>query len=231
MRYVVSSDDLVVLLRQSVKSCLGSEDPLGQSVDVARVVRRCFFNLTVEHRDEIYAEMLALLGQSNIGPRCLAEWNDAVEFYRDPWSEADEWHSYDLAPPKGQTLTYFVQAASGGPIKIGKTTGAPAKRVASLQTSHPEPLRITRVLAFDCEQEMHQTFSKFRMHGEWFSADERLAAIANAVSDRNRRADRGITQRGDAFRARVVVDGVRKTATFTSREDARAWIDQVSRSR
>lgn len=65
------------------------------------------------------------------------------------------------------TFVYFVQAGDGGPIKIGMTH-EPVKRLASLQTSNHEELRILRVCPCDhsAEAALHARFAEDRIRGE-----------------------------------------------------------------
>lgn len=70
-------------------------------------------------------------------------------------------------------VTYFVQAATGGPVKIGRTTKL-KQRFADLKAGSPTDLQIVLVLFGDFENEWHRRFSSARMHGEWFRPDEDL---------------------------------------------------------
>lgn len=75
---------------------------------------------------------------------------------------------------------YFVQAESGGPIKIGFARDV-AARLKSIQTSHPEPLRCLVHIAGTMEEEqlLHKDHARFRLKGEWFKDCE---AIQNLVA-------------------------------------------------
>lgn len=68
---------------------------------------------------------------------------------------------------------YAIQAADGGPVKIGKTAD-PARRLAEFQAACPIPLRIVGAWEYDhphmIESLAHQTFAEARLHGEWFDA-------------------------------------------------------------
>lgn len=64
-------------------------------------------------------------------------------------------------------LTYFIQAGDTGLIKIGVTTDF-EKRLRSLETMSPVPLRILGVVRGDIEAECHTALAKWRQHGEWF---------------------------------------------------------------
>jgi len=65
-------------------------------------------------------------------------------------------------------VTYFVQAETGGPIKIGKATTI-ANRLSTLQTGCPEKLLCLGTISGDVEKELHARFATHRLHGEWFA--------------------------------------------------------------
>lgn len=80
-------------------------------------------------------------------------------------------------------MIYFIKASQSGAIKIG-TSNDPRGRFAALQTGSPEPLELIGVMPgqMDEEKRLHQTFARFRMHGEWFKgAPELLAEIKQLV--------------------------------------------------
>lgn len=70
----------------------------------------------------------------------------------------------------GKTQVYFIQIGTSGPIKIGFTAIGVERRLASLQTSHPEPLRVLAAIngGRDVEADLHNRFARFRLNGEWF---------------------------------------------------------------
>lgn len=80
---------------------------------------------------------------------------------------------------------YFVQAAAGGPIKIGVSKN-PRKRLAQLQTASPIDLVLRRVVddpnAWGWERRLHELFAEWRMRGEWFQAHPTVANVADALS-------------------------------------------------
>ena len=69
-----------------------------------------------------------------------------------------------------QTKIYFIQAGTSGPIKIGYSGGPIERRLAALQTGHPEPLRLLAAVDGDrsTEAELHRRFHPYRRSGEWF---------------------------------------------------------------
>ena len=67
-------------------------------------------------------------------------------------------------------MIYFIQDELAHHIKIGFTDGDPTDRMKALQTGSPIGLTLLYVCdgnKFD-EQELHQKFSLYRLHGEWF---------------------------------------------------------------
>jgi hypothetical protein len=82
------------------------------------------------------------------------------------------------------TILYFIQAESGGPIKIGIARD-PERRLATLQTGNPEPLVIRRQIrcSADMERRLHALFRSAHIQGEWFRPIPALADMANAIPD------------------------------------------------
>jgi hypothetical protein len=79
-------------------------------------------------------------------------------------------------------FVYFIQAESGGAVKIGKAR-EPRARVTELQCGNPELLVIQAVIVASrtTEGSLHRTFRDYRLEGEWFwKADEILAAAIEA---------------------------------------------------
>ncbi len=105
--------------------------------------------------------------------RWIHELNEAqaTEDYRGTWVDVSD-----------DSYVYFVQAASGGPIKIG-ISNDPLGRLAQLQTGHPGALVILAVVpgGRQLELDLHKKFAKHRIHGEWFSpTPELLEIVGNA---------------------------------------------------
>jgi hypothetical protein len=67
-------------------------------------------------------------------------------------------------------MIYFIQAGKNGPIKIGKTNGDIADRLAQLQTGCPYKLRVLWLYYGDkyTESKIHKIFEHEKLHGEWF---------------------------------------------------------------
>lgn len=81
----------------------------------------------------------------------------------------------DLIDIEGDSV-YFVQAATGGPIKIG-TANDVRRRVKELQMCCPVPLRIIHYIPGGgryLEGKLHKAFALHRLHGEWFDASREL---------------------------------------------------------
>lgn len=86
-------------------------------------------------------------------------------------------HKWSLEEAEAQPtmFAYAIQAGEGGPIKIG-TSADPWQRLKTLQTANASELRVIaawRVLFFE-EQDIHETFARFRLRGEWFEPAEEL---------------------------------------------------------
>lgn len=77
---------------------------------------------------------------------------------------------------KPQGFVYFIKrGVRRGPIKIG-FSAKPKKRLAQLQTSHPDQLILLGTVPGtpSLEQEIHQRFKHIRLGGEWFSPTAEL---------------------------------------------------------
>ena len=75
-------------------------------------------------------------------------------------------------------MIYFIQAVSGGPIKIGYAKNI-WSRLGGLQTSHPEKLTVLGYIEGDLETErsLHDRFAESRLSGEWFTDTCRIRAF------------------------------------------------------
>jgi hypothetical protein len=80
---------------------------------------------------------------------------------------------------------YFVQVGALGPVKIGCTRDV-ARRLAGLQTSHAEPLRLLHSFegSVKQERELHALFERHRLKGEWFSPVPELLSHIAALQGR-----------------------------------------------
>lgn len=74
-------------------------------------------------------------------------------------------------------MIYAIYDQPGMAVKIGMTTDVP-KRLATLQTGHPNALTILGTMPGDRQEEsiLHNTFTRFRIRGEWFHAHPDLLA-------------------------------------------------------
>lgn len=82
------------------------------------------------------------------------------------------------------TAVYFILSPQA--VKIGRSNN-PKRRLAVLQTSHPEPLTLAaqRDGGRELEAEYHKRFAEFRLSGEWFSpAPEIIAEIERIARER-----------------------------------------------
>lgn len=78
---------------------------------------------------------------------------------------------------------YFIQAFSGGPIKIGYSEN-PKARLASIQTSHYERLDLVGVVRAErrLEQRLHEDLSEWRLSGEWFEDSGPVCLVIEALT-------------------------------------------------
>lgn len=83
-----------------------------------------------------------------------------------------------------ESFVYFaIEDVPGGFVKIGRARN-PAKRMLSLQTGTPRPLRLLCVIQGGAQLEaaLHAAFAADRMSGEWFRASPRLLALARELA-------------------------------------------------
>lgn len=79
---------------------------------------------------------------------------------------------------KRKGWVYFIQARTGGPVKIGFSY-SPSHRLADLQIGCPVRLQIIAKIpgTDEVERELHRELAKDRSHGEWFRPTDRLRAV------------------------------------------------------
>ncbi|MEQ8673448.1 MAG: GIY-YIG nuclease family protein [Aggregatilineales bacterium] len=79
---------------------------------------------------------------------------------------------------------YFIQQGDNGPIKIGYSA-EPEKRLQTLSTASPYPLRILKTLKGGkaLEQELHTRFANHQLEGEWFAPDDDLMDFISEIDD------------------------------------------------
>jgi hypothetical protein len=81
-------------------------------------------------------------------------------------------------------FVYIIEAVGTGRVKIGRATDV-FKRIESLQTSSPFPLKLRAAWSNgdpQLEQKLHARFAKERVQGEWFEIPPELAAMIEANS-------------------------------------------------
>ncbi|HEX2879947.1 MAG TPA: GIY-YIG nuclease family protein, partial [Polyangiaceae bacterium] len=88
--------------------------------------------------------------------------------------------------PRTGGVIYFVRSGDSGPIKIGFTRGDASKRIAGLQTAHPEKLTLVAEIGGDREGEstLHAEFRHLRLRGEWFEPGADLLALIDEINTR-----------------------------------------------
>jgi hypothetical protein len=79
---------------------------------------------------------------------------------------------------------YFLQAVGNGPIKIGCTFDI-AKRMMTIQAWCPFKLELKASIEGDelLEKILHQKFSGYRMHGEWFEPHDELMRVMKSLNE------------------------------------------------
>jgi hypothetical protein len=86
------------------------------------------------------------------------------------------------APTRGGI--YFLQSEGpGNPVKIGVSTNSIRRRVNSLKTAHPWPVKLVGWIPGDkdVERKLHSQFGKNRLHGEWFELTEELRTFIQSI--------------------------------------------------
>ncbi len=68
--------------------------------------------------------------------------------------------------------TYFIQDGYGA-IKIGLSTNI-STRLAELQTCNSTDLKVLGYVVGNIESELHNRFSKDKIHGEWFKPSNEI---------------------------------------------------------
>lgn len=79
--------------------------------------------------------------------------------------------------PADIEIVYFVQAESGGPVKIGASTlGSFKGRLSAMQAGNSERLVARRLVrgGYVLEGKLHRRFAEHRLLGEWFGMSEEL---------------------------------------------------------
>lgn len=82
-------------------------------------------------------------------------------------------------------MVYFIQAAGGGPIKIGYTAGPARIRRNTAQTYSPDDL----VVRAECpgtkqtETLIHAMFAKSHVRGEFFDPSPELSEFVDAIAE------------------------------------------------
>lgn len=120
---------------------------------------------------DLTAEQLALMMQIGAGTLLEMLTHDAKP---DPVIPA--------SCPSCDPFIYFLQAESGGPIKIGLTTNPVARRTEH-QTSHPEQLRYVALVRAPAslERALHVHFKPEWLRGEWHHSSPRLLKFCRKV--------------------------------------------------
>jgi hypothetical protein len=90
-----------------------------------------------------------------------------------------------MPTPTPRYGVYFIEAPSCGLVKIGKAENV-LSRFFGLADSSPVPLVFLADMQgyTAVERRVHELFDETRHHGEWFTKNDKLAAlVANAAND------------------------------------------------
>jgi hypothetical protein len=109
---------------------------------------------------------------------------------------------------------YFIQSGESGPIKIGRSD-EPERRLAEMQTSHPETLRLLATCPQGANQErrLHLTFQHLRLrrNGEWFKAAPDLLVHIGRCALREKRPTDASGAARVVARLRALADAIEAT--------------------
>jgi hypothetical protein len=99
------------------------------------------------------------------------------------WTIRSYGHGKKLLSGSALGYVYFVQGASGSPIKIGWAR-EPQKRIATLQTGRPEPLRALALIEGSrrLEGSIQKHYARLRIRGEWFEPRPSLLKFIEKVN-------------------------------------------------
>lgn len=111
------------------------------------------------------------------------------------------------------STVYFAQSGEHGNVKIG-TSQNWESRIAQLQTSHPEKLRVLAVIQGDrqLESHLHRMFKFARVSGEWFYPRGPVA-LAKALGD----AKCDVREWKNAVQPQATINGFRVAENKASR--------------
>jgi hypothetical protein len=90
---------------------------------------------------------------------------------------------------------YFIAAETLGTVKIGFSRSDPTKRLRSLQTGCPAPLKLLAYAPGSQQEEasLHEAFVPLHIHGEWFRHELKLRALISYFEP----DERGLVSRTD----------------------------------
>lgn len=114
---------------------------------------------------------------------------------REPSAPTSDYSDAAARFPAGTQVVYFLQAESGGPIKIGETSNL-QQRMKDLQQA--EPLKLLHAFPGDrdCEQWIHRELSQHRRLGEWFDPH---ANVFNLIEEAKRLDFKSTTEARERF--------------------------------
>lgn len=89
---------------------------------------------------------------------------------------------YIRVPNYNLTYVYALQCEETGNIKIGVAEDW-RQRIKSIQSMSPTKLELVFCIVAESrrfESYLHRKLSKFRIHGEWFTADKEVVELLNS---------------------------------------------------
>jgi hypothetical protein len=149
----------------------------GASVRAAQVLIDLLDAESSAARTSAARAILTLLGRHNIAHSVMGATGELGALFEAALPQA-------YAEIMGGGVVYFIQAESGGLIKIGKTANL-RQRFKAIQSNCPQKLRILAIVSQDTytEVELHVRFAEYRKHGEWFESHEDILAFIESVDD------------------------------------------------
>lgn len=84
---------------------------------------------------------------------------------------------------------YFIFNEASNAVKIGYSA-RPTERLAGLQTSNPQPLKLVATVVGDTtdERKYHERFAPYRLKGEWFTLHDELRSLITQLRKQERLA-------------------------------------------
>lgn len=124
---------------------------------------------------------------------------------------------------------YFIRPKGmDGPVKIG-CSASPDGRRKSLEQWSPFPLEIVAEMegGFWLEKRLHWHFHQSRLHGEWFSATDKLLLVIQSIRDGSFDAAALPTERPAEHQRRAQPSYVGKQSALTRRVNLEEYYGKI----